>query len=326
MDDFDTMRFGCNAKLPAKQLIEITKKESVKDLCQDSSHLSIDHNTYATVDSVFSCSRDPKVYSEAAFYHCVNDLIASKVKPTDCLISYGFEVGSSSSVRKSIIETIEKTAKDNNINIVNRHTYLPDKMCLTFTFIGVLAGEKNFEVFEEGLIYDIIITKPLGATLGVMLASQASDSNMKRKAERYLTENPIPILPYIESENVFCTDVSGFGLLGHLSIVSREHSLNCTINVEKLPVVEGVFDLASSSNISASDKCNSRDFSEGVKFDKNVNCVYEKILYMGETNGPILIISERKDTSRIINNISKYSHSNIIGYCSKNDDCLIKVE
>lgn len=326
MVDCDYFRFGCNAKLPAQQLMTVSRKSCISELSDDCSNLVGRGRLFATVDSVFSCSKCPKVFAKAAFYHCVNDLVAAKVSPTDCLVSYGMGQDTTQGEQREIFDEIANLAKSNDIRIVNQHTYLPDQTCLTFTFIGQPVTENELDCSDFGENYDIVLSKPLGGALSAMVSDIGDDKELEMLSQACLSKNPIEMLPFISSSNLFSTDISGFGLMGHLASISKKKSLQCILYLDKIRAVGGLVESKSLLGIETSEKCNFRDFSEYVEFTNTPSEALKKVLFSGETNGPLLIFSKHEYTDELLSNVSAISEASIIGSCVKGNSYSIRVE
>ncbi len=90
-----------------------------------------------------------------------------------------------------------------------------------------------------------------------------------------------------------CTDITGFGFIGHCWEMAEASKVSIDIFSSKLPVLPKVFDLINDGVVDAGVKQNKNSFEKIVKFDKSVNPSYETLLFSSETSGGLLIaISE----------------------------------
>jgi len=286
MVDCDYFRFGCNAKLPAHQLLNLTGSRCISDFADDSQPLQANNKISATIDTVFPCSPCAKTYAKAAFYHCANDLIAAKITPTDCLLSTGLGNDITQEEQVTIFSEITSLSLSLGVKLVNQHTYLSDKTSLTFTFIG----ESNYGgVRDISDDLDIILTKPLGGSYYLVHSLINNDTTLQELATSYLTTDPFNLIPLLTTKCPLITDVSGFGFIGHLSTLAKKYSLECKINTAMIETISLPIDTRYLDSFLTSKKCNIRDFSCNVVTRLKLSSLMEEILYSGETNGPLLV-------------------------------------
>jgi len=149
----------------------------------------------------------------------------------------------------------------------------------------------------------LLLTKPLGS--GVLF-------NAVRSGKFSLIELERTSLPIIASLNGpamdlalrqdlhACTDVTGFGLAGHLLEVTEASGAHAVINYLKLPFYQGAFDMYQKGETTGSNKANralaARFF---VDRQRNLSNSQEELLYDPQTSGGLLL-SLPKDQAKIL--------------------------
>jgi len=107
----------------------------------------------------------------------------------------------------------------------------PDKM---MTNAGLKAGQ------------DLILSKPLG--IGVLTtaikAGRLDDAGSAAAVDSMTRLNDVAAVAAVEAGAKGCTDVTGFGLLGHLGRMTVESGVAATVAFESLPLLPGAVDLA----------------------------------------------------------------------------------
>ena len=86
-----------------------------------------------------------------------------------------------------------------------------------------------------------------------------------------------------------CTDVTGFGLLGHLLEMMNGSDTMAVIEAGKVPVLPGVMELATSGTIPGGTQDNFTFTSPSVAFDDKISNVRRKILNDAQTSGGLLL-------------------------------------
>lgn len=94
----------------------------------------------------------------------------------------------------------------------------------------------------------IVLTQPLG--VGVLFAglmqNKTAGVHIEAAVEHLLTSNRLASAVAQQHGMAFCTDVTGFGLLGHLHALATREQVVCTVKVASVPLLEGVADLIDS--------------------------------------------------------------------------------
>jgi len=136
----------------------------------------------------------------------------------------------------------------------------------------------------------LVLTKPVGT--GVISFAQQLGKTLPaalKAVSRSMSElNRIPSELMIEAGADACTDVTGFGLLGHLSEMVSQSGVTVEIDVNSIPVFEGVFDCIRNGLISGALERNKEYASRFVSGDT----VPEEISYMlydPQTSGGLLV-------------------------------------
>ncbi len=107
----------------------------------------------------------------------------------------------------------------------------PDRM---LTNRGLRAGQ------------DLVLTKPLG--VGVVTTAikvgTASDEHAAAAVESMTRLNDVACRVAVDAGATGCTDVTGFGLLGHLGRMSMESGIVAEVSFDSIPFLPGTFELA----------------------------------------------------------------------------------
>ena len=91
------------------------------------------------------------------------------------------------------------------------------------------------------------------------------------------------------------TDVTGFGLMGHLSEMVVQSGVTAEVYTQKVPVFDSVLGYVKQGIISGAVERNKEFASQYVKLEKGVSKEMVEVLYDPQTSGGLLIsISEKK--------------------------------
>jgi selenide,water dikinase len=150
----------------------------------------------------------------------------------------------------------------------------------------------------ETLIYNsgghendvLILTKPLGT--GILSTALKRDLLTKNQtAELYHTMRKLNKYA-IEIIRTFpvhaCTDITGFGLLGHLHEVCHASKLDAIVELTGIRFIDGAIDLAAQGMISGGTLNNKTHYRKYVTWDDAVSEPLRNLLFDGQTSGGLL--------------------------------------
>lgn len=153
---------------------------------------------------------------------------------------------------------------------------------------------------KEGDI--LILTKPLGIGI-ITTAHKANMANEKAYNEAIenmcmLNKTARDIMMNFNINS--CTDVTGFGLLGHSCEMAEGSGNTIEIFTDSVPYLEGVHELAE-MGILPEGMYRNREFAESRVFNKaNIDLATEDILYDPQTSGGLLISVPEKESEKLL--------------------------
>ena len=121
-----------------------------------------------------------------------------------------------------------------------------------------------------------------------------------------------------------CTDVTGFGFLGHLLEMMGEDK-SCDIFINSVPIFEAAIDLANEFLITAGAQRNRNHVGNNVEF-VGVDFAMEEILFDPQTSGGLLLAVSPKDADNILSELRAANMpASIVGEVKERQDIAIKV-
>jgi len=149
----------------------------------------------------------------------------------------------------------------------------------------------------------IILTKPIG--VGIVLTAWRLGKAMEKdylaavKSMETLNKYAADIM---KKYNVnACTDVTGFGLLGHLGEMIPE-GMSAVVNTAEVPYIKGAYDLAKEFYITASGQKNA-NFMSGKVLMGDVEFPLKEILYDPQTSGGLLISVPEEEAAGLLSEL-----------------------
>jgi selenide,water dikinase len=124
-----------------------------------------------------------------------------------------------------------------------------------------------------------------------------------------------------------CTDVTGFGLIGHSFEMAQ--GSNCTVHIQvlKVPYHSEALELASMGLVPAGAYRNREYAQAGVTIRGNISLATEDILYDPQTSGGLLFAIPAEEAESCISMLKQsIPNAAIIGYVTEKEDSYIILE
>nr|WP_309224546.1 selenide, water dikinase SelD [Halomicronema sp. CCY15110] len=197
-----------------------------------------------TVDFFNALVNDPFVFGQIVVKHCLNDLYAMGAEPQTVLAIATLPHATPDKQTETLfhlLSGVQKALMATPASLVGGHTTEGEELALGLACNGLV--EETAILHKGGMQPGdtLILTQPLGT--GTLFAA-----DMQKKAKGRWIETAIAhmIQPSASAMQCFrdhdvtaCTDVTGFGLLGHLLEMVEAAAVAVTLDLTDLPLLEG---------------------------------------------------------------------------------------
>jgi selenide,water dikinase len=188
---------------------------------------------------------DPYLFGKIAANHAVSDLFAMGATPQSALalatVPFGIEAKVEADL-SAMMAGANEVLREAGCALVGGHTSEGAELALGFAVNGRLARDRVLR--KGGLVPGdaLVLTKPLGT--GTLLAA---DMRGKARGRWVMAAIDHMILSNGRAADILrqhgahaATDVTGFGLLGHLLEMTRASNVDATIDLDAIPLLDGV--------------------------------------------------------------------------------------
>ena len=176
---------------------------------------------------------------------------------------------------------------------------------------------------EDGDV--LVLTKPFGtgvistAVKFVKAKAETVDAALKVMMSSARNES----IAMQETGVNACTDITGFGFLGHAFELAKASNVTLKIESNKIPLLPDVLDLIEQNMLTRGDKNNRKYVGNTIKFGKNITKEMQSALFDPQTAGGLLISLEER---KAIDYLKKVTHATIIGRVKKAGDYLLEIK
>lgn len=303
------------------------------DTCDDAGVFKINEE-YALVQSVdvFAPSvDDPYTFGQIAAANSLSDIYAMGGKPLTALSIIGFPIETMSHkvMNQMLMGGIVKM-KEAGVVVIGGHSIKDNEVKFGFAVTGEI-NPKEVITNDRAKPGDVLVlTKPLGTGI-IGFASQigrASESALKAVSQSMAELNNISSEVMRKMRVTTATDVTGFGLLGHLSEMAVQSKVTAEIHAGQVPVFDGVLECVQQGIISGAVDRNKEFATQYVKAGKGVSKEMTEVLYDPQTSGGLLISIREDKSEKLIALLKKrgVAHAVVIGKIVAKSDGQIVIK
>ena len=309
---------GCGCKIAPKVLDEILKSNFVfpdNNKLLVGNHSKDDAAVYdlgngtaliSTTDFFMPIVDDAFDFGRIAAANSISDVYAMGGKPLMAIAILGWPVEKLPvELAQKVIDGGRNVCNEAGIPLAGGHSIDSQEPIFGLAVTGIVPIEnlKKNNTAQEGDY--LFITKPLG--VGILTTAQKrgllKDDHLSLMIKQMTTLNKIgEELGKIKGVTAM-TDVTGFGLLGHLIEMAEGSGLNAEIYYDKIPIAAGVREYIAQRIFPDATTRNWSSYSDKVKFEKGVNVMEAfTLLPDPQTNGG-LVVSVREESLEEVKNV-----------------------
>ena len=307
---------GCGCKIAPKVLDEILKSNisipgnknllvgnSSKD---DAAVYDLENGMalISTTDFFMPIVDDAFDFGRIAAANSISDVYAMGGKPLLAIAVLGWPVEKIPvEIARRVIDGGRTICNEAGIPLAGGHSIDSPEPIFGLAVTGIINKEnlkKNNSAEEGDLIF---LTKPLG----VGILSTAQKRGLLKESHLQIMINQMTKLNKIGEELgkikgvTAMTDVTGFGLLGHLIEMAEGSGLSAEIYYDKIPVADGVKEYISQRIFPDAATRNWSSYSDKIKFEKGVNVMEAfTLLPDPQTNGGLMFSIKENRNEEVV--------------------------
>ena len=290
---------GCGAKIGPESLRAALTEIKTPGLGDDAAVLEVGKTQQViSTDHLRAIVEDPITMARIAAIHALGDIWAMGAEPQAAVASVILPRQSPKLAERSLSEIMQAAAQTFRLagaEIVGGHSTLGEELVIGFTVTG-LCPRKPIGISGAKPGQKLLLTKPIGS--GVIMAAHMQGKAKGPDVAGALTwmVQPQQQAARLLASASAMTDVTGFGLVGHLATICKESHVGAELWTDAVPLMPGALDLAEDGFRSSLFTENTRGFSERPANPRS------DLMFDPQTGGGLLAAID-EDTARLISKL-----------------------
>jgi selenide, water dikinase len=261
-----------------------------------------------TVDFFTPIVDDPYLYGQIAAANALSDVYAMGGHPVTALAIAAFpQDGLHTEDIAQIFRGGFDKLREAGVALLGGHTVQDREIKFGYAVTGAVDPKRILTNTNAKPGDRLILTKPLGTGIvGTAIKfGRASDDLIDRAVRqmRMLNKNAAEAIANVPGVHA-CTDITGFGLAGHASEMAIGSNVTIEIDVNALPIIAGVLDIAA-QNRSGGMQTNKEHFAAGIEMPVGVPDNRRDLMFDPQTSGGLLVSVAAESADVVMANMKK---------------------
>jgi len=273
---------------------------------------------------------DPYIFGQITAANALSDIYAMGGDPLTAMNIVSFPMSKFPlDVLTKILQGGLSVLNENGIQLLGGHSVDDEELKYGMSITGRVHPDK---ILRNRGIKDgdsIILTK----SLGTGIIGTAVKSNMANDAILNPFVESMVMLNKVASETLrkyninACTDITGFGLVGHIKEMLANDDFEIIIDSKKLPILKGVKEFSEMGVIPGGLNRNREFIGSICEISQNVAKYYSDVVFDPQTSGGLLVSLDSESAKLLLDNLHEngVDSAKIIGSVKKSEKAQIKV-
>lgn len=246
---------------------------------------------------------DPYWFGQIAAANALSDIYAMGGVPKTAMNLVGFPINDMNiSVLRQIIQGGLEKMKEAEVVLVGGHSVEDPEIKYGLSVTGFVHPERVLTKKSLKSGDQLLLTKPLGTgIINTAIKAALCSEEVTEKVTRLMAALNRYAAEGMEDFPVnACTDITGFGLLGHLSEMVEGSGLGMRIFSQSVPIIPNTYEYAGMGLIPAGAYRNREFRAKMIEFSPSVDRSLQDIMFDPQTSGGLLIAVEKGSADELL--------------------------
>jgi len=245
---------------------------------------------------------DPYTFGQIAAANSLSDIYAMGAMPKLAMNIVAFPSCLDEEILSRILQGGADKVSESGAILAGGHTIKDDEPKYGLSVTGMVSPENLLKNSGACIGDKLILTKPLGTGIisTAIKAGMAEENSIEAIITKMAELNNKAVKPMNEIGVNSCTDVTGFGLLGHCWEMAMGSNVSIELDTKSIPFFPGAMDLADMGLIPEGAYSNKEYLEDNVNVGQSVDNKLLDVLYDPQTSGGLLISVAKNKVSELL--------------------------
>ena len=274
-----------------------------------------------TVDFFTPIVDDPYIFGQISAANSLSDVYAMGGEPKTCMNIVCFPKGKMDiEILGEILKGGADKVMESGAVVIGGHSIIDEEIKFGMAVTGVIHPDKIFRNVgvQEGDV--LILTKPLGTGIitTALKKGKASEESVNEAVKSMTTLNAAASLVARKHPVHACSDVTGFGILGHALGMASGSGVTLVIESAKLPLLRRAPRLAEKGYITGGCKRNQEYLNDKMVIDKSIREGLIQVALDPQTSGGLLVAVAKRHAAKLVDDLhaAGVPHATEVGYAT----------
>ena len=256
-----------------------------------------------TVDFFTPIVDDPYVFGQIAAANALSDVYAMGGDPMTALNIVGFPKGKMElEILGEILRGGAEKAKEAGVVVIGGHSLIDAELKYGMAVTGVIHPDRVIRNVGVKPGDVLVLTKALGTGIitTALKKRKVTPKSTKAAVESMTTLNRAASRVMREFAVNACSDITGYGLLGHGQEMASASDVTIEFDSRALPILHGAVRLAESGHLTGGCKRNRAYLTDKVAIDPKVPAGLVEVAFDPQTSGGLLISIPERDAAALV--------------------------
>lgn len=274
--------------------------------------LDADRALVITADFFTPIVDDPFDFGRIAAANALSDIYAMGARPLFAINLVAFPRSLlDEGILGEIVRGGDAIAANAGVPIIGGHSIDDPEPKYGLCVIGQVHPEAIMRNSTARAGDELVLTKPIGTgVIATAIKSERAADDVVRAAVDSMTRlNREAAEAMVESRAHAATDVTGFGLLGHLHEVALHSGLAARLRVADVPLLPGALELAAEGHVPGGTSRNLQDLAPSIHDQATVDEPLRILLADAQTSGGLLICLPAEPAAALVDRLVRNGHA-----------------
>ena len=274
-----------------------------------------------TVDFFTPIVDDPYTFGQISAANSLSDVYAMGGEPRTCMNIVCFPKGKMAiEILGEVLKGGADKVKESGAVVIGGHSIIDEEIKFGMAVTGVIHPDKIIRNVGVQVGDALILTKPLGTGIvtTALKKGKASPESVNEAVKAMTTLNAVASTIMRKHRVHACSDVTGFGILGHALGMASGSGVTLVIESAKMPLLRGAPRLAEKGYITGGCKRNREYLSDKMTIDKSIREGLVEIALDPQTSGGLLLAVAKRHAAKLVEDLhaAGVTHATEVGYAT----------